>query len=377
MARRYREPAVWTMFQPSVTTGQPPTCEVVRLFAFDVANDIATARVQSLFGTKPERFDLKTIRKAPAGLPPYRPIQVVPEISLSVRGQPVRAVVRVYDVGVVTVALRAAIPVGALGELRPFHEMVLDDGRSTENAAKEICRIAAEELLPVTARPSPPGEPESYTVFGLTDLGGDADVPKWLDRHRREVAGLLGQTDPDRLSEAQVAEILRLGRSYEIADAVVVDWDAALVVDLGGGYEDVLYVLELANFQLEELRWMDRYLDAQLDRAYADLGRTWTGTRFVLRSLRRLRVDLAKLADEVANVTKFIGDWHLARVYLLARERFHLDQWRDSVERRLGQLDHLYTLVRGERHNRQMLLLEILVVICFLVDIALLVIRRS
>ncbi len=43
--------------------------------------------------------------------------------------------------------------------------------------------------------------------------------------------------------------VLRLQRSFANTDLVVVDWDAALVVDLAGGAEDVLFVLELANLQ--------------------------------------------------------------------------------------------------------------------------------
>jgi hypothetical protein len=90
-----------------------------------------------------------------------------------------------------------------------------------------------------------------------------------------------------------------------------------------------------------------------------------------------LRVELAKLADEVTHVTKFIGDWHLARVYLLARERFHLDQWRASVVDRLGGLDQLYTLAQGERYNRRMLILEFIIVLLFAVDlVALFLLKR-
>jgi hypothetical protein len=91
--------------------------------------------------------------------------------------------------------------------------------------------------------------------------------------------------------------------------------------------------------------------------------------------LRRLRLDLTRLADEVAHATKFVGDWHLARVYALARERFHLDQWRSSVGERLGQLDQLYSLTRGELYDRRMYWLEVIIVLLFVVDVVLLIRR--
>src|SRR5262249_5033698 len=161
--------------------------------------------------------------------------------------------------------------------------------------------------------------------------------------------------------------------SLEKSDLVIIDWDAALVIDLEGPPDDVLYVLEIANLQLEEFKMMDQSLDRAFDRAYFVLERRTTSlfrtpTR-VLRNLRWLRVDLTHLADEVTNITKFVGDWYLARIYLAARERFHLDRWRQSVEQRLSQLDQLYSVVQSEVFERRMLWLEILIAVFFAIDL--------
>jgi hypothetical protein len=286
----------------------------------------------------------------------------------------------VYEVGVVSVTVRAAINVDSLSALLPFHNPVLDDGRPLDALARQVCAEVCRELGSAMVRPGPMPDPEAYTVFTLTELSGERDASQWLADHRRQAAELLTDTPAEKLSEAQVHEALRLRRSFETTDLTIIDWDAALVVDLAGSPEDVLFVLELANLQLEEFRWMDQSLDHHLDRAYAALERPhWPmglGAGPVLRSLRRLRVDLARLADEVSHATKFIGDWHLARVYLLARKRFHLDQWRGSVEQRLRQLDDLYTLAQGELHDRRMLVLELAVVLLFVIDIAALLLGR-
>ena len=55
------------------------------------------------------------------------------------------------------------------------------------------------------------------------------------------MAGLLTETVAEQLSEAQVTEVLRIQRSFENTDLAVIDWDAALVVDLTGYVDDVLY----------------------------------------------------------------------------------------------------------------------------------------
>jgi hypothetical protein len=145
--------------------------------------------------------------------------------------------------------------------------------------------------------------------------------------------------------------------------------------------DDVLYVLELANLQLEEYRIMDQSLDRYLTQAYEDLKRRrfgFFGTYSAsLRTLLLFRVDISKLNDEVAHISKLVGDWYLARVYLGARERFHLDQWRASVEERLEHLDHLYTVVNTDINTRRMVWLEALIVIFFAVDLLLLVLLRK
>ena len=89
----------------------------------------------------------------------------------------------------------------------------------------------------------------------------------------------------------------------------------------------------------------------------------------ILGALRQFRVDVTKLNDEVTHISKFFGDWHLARVYLGASERFYLDHWRKSVEDRLSQLDNLYSVVNSDVSNQRMMWLEIIVVIFFAIDL--------
>jgi hypothetical protein len=118
---------------------------------------------------------------------------------------------------------------------------------------------------------------------------------------------------------------------------------------------------------------LDGVLDRHLNRAYDHFARPpglltfgWGG---ILRDLRRLRADAARLSDEVSNISKFIGDWYLARVYQAARERFHLDGWRASLDHRLSQLDRMYGAMQADANDRRMLWLEVLIVLLILVEL--------
>ncbi|MGH7950516.1 MAG: hypothetical protein ACREFE_01145 [Limisphaerales bacterium] len=353
--------------------------DVVYLYAFDVANEIITTRVQEILSEKPFPFEIRKERTLPKDMPLYKPLAIQPRpLPALLRGTPVRLLIRLYNVGVVTVMMRAAFETDSLADLFPFHNPKLENGETLDAAALKlasgVCNNLNEFNLMIGCREFPP--PEAYTVFCLTDLDGASDANLWLAEHRRETAGLLTETAAENLSESQVNEVLRVQRSFENTDLAIIDWDAAFVADLTGYVDDVLYALELANLQLEEFRVMDRRLDSYLDRAYEDLEKRrlplFGAANKVLRHLRRFRVDVAKLADEVTHITKFFGDWYLARVYLGARDRFYLDQWRASVEQRLAQLDKLYSVVHAEVNEARMLWLEIIIVIFFAIDLLIL-----
>ena len=348
------------------------------MYAFDVANEIKTSRVHEILSEKPFPFEIRKDRTLPKDAPLYKPLAIEPRPPLEqMNGAPLRLLIRLYDVGVVTVMMRVPFANTPLDGLLGFHNPRLENGVSLDEVAATYCTKVCESLKDsmVERAPTLPS-PEAYTVFCLTDLGGEADANVWIDQHRTEVAGLLTETAGEKLSEAQVSEVLRIHRSFERTDSVVIDWDAALIVDVTGYVDDVLYALELANLQLEEFRFMDQRLDKYLDRAYDDVERrSWAifgGANKQLRQLRRFRVDVTKLTDEVTHITKFFGDWHLARVYIGARDRFYLDHWRSSIEQRLGQVDKLYSVLHSEVNEQRMLWLEVIIVIFFAVDIILL-----
>ena len=92
----------------------------------------------------------------------------------------------------------------------------------------------------------------------------------------------------------------------------------------------------------------------------------------MLDELQEIRVDLARFSDELSNITKFFGDWHLARIYENISARFHLADWHRTIDEKLKTLDDLYQLLQHDRTNRWMLILEGTIVLLFIIDLVIL-----
>ena len=197
----------------------------------------------------------------------------------------------------------------------------------------------------------------------------------WFQSHRRPVAALLTQEqDIERLSKQESDESTGRYLSYYEDDLVVVDWDAALLIDEPRDFDETLYIMELANLQLAELEAYDRLLDDALERSYRDLGERPLRSRGdILRELRELRIDMARFSDELSNITKFFGDWHLARIYEKLSARFHLAEWHRTIDGKLKTLDDLYQLLKHDQTNRWMMILEVTIVLLFIIDLVILV----
>jgi hypothetical protein len=357
--------------------------EVVYIYAFDVAYEMSRRPIRELLGQPVAQFVVDASKRSPRQLFFYRPqmVRLPPLERIGVNG-PIRMerAIKLLPVGAISITVRVPFEVNQIEDLVAFHDLQFTNGSLNE----EVRRLAEEvrhELSDYFVRPvAQLVEEEAYTVFCiesplLADDGGGVRAENWLCTNRRAVASLLTQEpDIEHLSAQETEESTVRFLSYYEYDLVVVDWDAALIVDQPQNFDETLYVMELANLQLAELEAYDRILDDSLDRAYRDLNsRQFRGRRLVMRELREIRIDLARFNDELSNITKFFGDWHLARIYENVSARFHLGDWHRTIDGKLKTLDDLYQLLNHDQTNRWMLILEVTIVLLFIIDLVILV----
>ncbi|MBC7783112.1 MAG: hypothetical protein H7144_04670 [Burkholderiales bacterium] len=360
--------------------------EVVYMYAFDIAYDMQRKQLGELLGQPVGTFSVDSTKRAPRQLFFYRPqmIRLPPAEKFGPHGiVRMERVVKIMPVGAISITVKVPFEVDQLSDLVDFHELRFRDGSTVSDDAKLLGEQIRRELLPHLISPVQAiSDVEAYTVFCIEGplrkiyAGEEVDVSAehWLQTHRRDVSALLTQEpDADLLSAQEAEESSSKYFSYYQDDICVIDWDAALIVDDPREFDEALYIMELANLQLAELEAYDRLLDESLERTYRDLGSQGLGRRrlgAVQKELRELRVDSARINDELSNITKFFGDWHLARLYQGLAARFHLDDWNKSVRNKLQALDEIYQLIHADSTNRIMIFLEVLIVLLFIFEVA-------
>jgi hypothetical protein len=350
---------------------------VVYLYAFDLANEIKTGQVRELLSEKLFPFQIRVGVTAPKDVPIYSPLTLAlkpMDYDSNVGHVTLKPFVKIFDVGAISISYEVPFDVASLQALVPYHQLMV--GKEPLAAVAERLAIqVAEALRPHLVKPNPDRTPvEAYTSFCFSEVGGA--VQEWVRSHRAEIAGLLNEEpEPGRLADRQVDETLSHALAYTQDDFTVIDWDAALVVDTSGYFDDVLYIIELANLQLEEFRLLDDRLDKLFIKAYEDLERRSAVRNLIfatdarLNAIRQIRMDITKMSEELTNITKFVGDWYLARVYLSCKHRFHLGHWEATVDQKLHEIDRLYTLAHQGINEKRMLVLEAAIVALFIFEV--------
>jgi hypothetical protein len=192
-----------------------------------------------------------------------------------------------------------------------------------------------------------------------------------VDRHW--LAGLL-RLEASRLSDAEVEESLGRALSYSPNDLFIPDWASAVLADQD--CEETLQVIEFANLQLLEYRFIDSRLDDDMRNAYKLSGRStrgwlpfWRSHARRLRMVGELKVEAEQWFERTGNALKLVGDQYLARAYHRLAERFHLKEWEESIVRKLGAIEGIYRVLADQAATYRAEFLEIIVILLITLEI--------
>jgi uncharacterized protein YfkK (UPF0435 family) len=163
--------------------------------------------------------------------------------------------------------------------------------------------------------------------------------------------------------------------SYYPADLLVVGWIAALVYDTPTGAHATVDLLEYANTQLLEFRYYDDVLTKVLSDVYKTLERKrgfFSRWRMAAEAqdLNTIRVEIRELSERTDNAIKFLSDMFYARAYRLAATRIGVEDYHTLVNEKLNTARELYDSMINEFHQGRAFVLELLVVIILVIELA-------
>ncbi|HWP22851.1 MAG TPA: hypothetical protein VNM15_01540 [Candidatus Binatia bacterium] len=350
-------------------------------FAYDAARSINLEAADRRIHETTKRPTIAHRRRTPSYFE-YQP----PPLHLSQDGETLRigsfatrpgVDLMIYDFGAIAVAYTLPIA-GPFEDLLRLSEELYDNETLLADS-----RLRIDQILKVigdaATQPHPSPFIEDYVIFHIQSFEQPADPRQLCFDHARAIAQVL-RAERQALSDQEVEDALAMRVSYSAEDVTIVDWNAALLLDREG--EDIRAVLEFANVELLEMRYVDQKLDRALDQAYETLTRhSWGLARIFksygadLRSLAELQVDNAALFEGVNNTLKLLGDQFLARVYRMVNRRFHLDEWDESILRKLETLESIYEKISDQASTRRMEVLEWVIIFLIAFSIALEFIR--
>ena len=347
------------------------------LFAYEAGLSIDLDKAQERVKALAQRATIRHKRRAPSYFE-YRPAPVrVTHDGEPIAVGPVQTAPSVdtllYDFGALSVSY--AIPFrGALDtDVLALSEALYENATLLADSRQRVEQIVAA-IHPAVTRASIADAVEAYFVFEIAALATDVGPTAIYEEHAQALAQVL-RSERVPLSRQEVSDALACRISFGPDDVALIDWDAALLFDRDA--DDVRDVLEFANVELLEMRFLDQQLDDALEQAYEALSRSaWR--RFWLPSsgadLRRIgsmQVDSALLFEGVNNALKLLGDQYLARLYRLVSERFHLAEWDASILRKLETLESIYQKMSDFTGTRRMEVLEWIIILLIAISIVL------
>jgi hypothetical protein len=301
-------------------------------------------------------------------------LEAAPPILLA-NGEVVRAGLRYFDYGVVSVELEMPFETDWPGLIALSNRWI--ESGEIEQCGSNLVHDHLKRLEPAIRKPYVGWLDEAYFVVHLRETrdhgGALLSGTELVARHGRELTQVIRSEDQP-LSPGEQREVLASSISYYSSDLLLVGWLAAIVYDTPDGAAPLIQLLEYANTQLIEYRRYDEILTALLKDGYAALERRgglfsrWRLAREAAR-LNRLRLEVTELTERADNAIKFLSDMYYARAYRLAAGRVGAGDYRSLVDAKLRTAGEIYEFMVNEFREARSFVLEMLVVVILIIEL--------
>ncbi len=346
-------------------------------YAYDVAQWIRLDECQRHIAATPQPSGIRQKSRAPEYFdysPP--PLRMTVDGSSTAIGKWRTASgvdLVLYDFGAVCVTYTIPFE-GSLEELRELSYAIADTDTLRGDSRRRV-EALLKTIGPAVEKPNLIDFAEDYFIFQIQEWSSPCPLTEIPQTFSELLAQIL-RSESSSLSQEETTDAIAAKVSFDPEDLLFIDWNAALLFDPEA--DDVKAVLEFANVELLELRFLDQQLDRSLDRGYEILSQrtlqTFSrpgATAADMRRVAQFQVDGAVLFERVSNALKLMGDQYLARVYRLASQRFRLSEWNTTILRKLDTLESIYQKLSDRADTRRLEILEWIVILLIALEIVL------
>ena len=344
---------------------------VLALVLHDIAEEIQLEPLRAILGARrvEQTFKHATPEYVRFEKPPV--VETLEPIVLS-SGERLLPQIKYYDYGVVSVLLEFPFECDWDGLVRLASRWV--PSPELEHQAQQIVRGRLDKIAPAIVRPYSEWLSEDYYIFHLTHIAGAPQGIDVVQNYGAKIAQVL-RGEQSQLALSINDDTLQSSVFYYPNDLVTVGWNAALVYDTPANAQTAVQILEYANSQLLEFRHYDELLTRELAGVYAGLKpranfiRRWQMRAEAMR-LNGVTVEVTELVERADNAIKFVSDMYSARLYRLAAAKVGVPEYKDLVNEKLHTAENLYRFLIDEFHQSRGFVLEVMVVIILIIELA-------
>ncbi|HXH29498.1 MAG TPA: hypothetical protein VNJ01_01675 [Bacteriovoracaceae bacterium] len=343
---------------------------------FDIGSEIDLEKVEALFEDKKLKERFKLDRKHNMSLIISRsPVSVQLgsfEIGLQDARVAAELVAKVWHFGTVSLCFQIPIVEGTSW----FELVKIASWIENDNEIEVLARSKAKEFQNDIKHAIPVLNEwimnEDYVTYLVQEFDGfTGPLSTLVDRV--DVPALILAESKEILSDSIKRSTIENIYQYSKDDLVVVDWNAALVVEPSGSM-DVPLVIEFALNQLLEMRYYDDLLDQRLNTLYNEVVGRKKGifsNKFsrLAEEAGQIYLEISEIVENVENSFKTVGDFYLATIFRASSKRFRFDDWKRSINEKLGNLAEVSKLLHSEVNESRNQTMEMIILLLIAVEV--------
>ncbi len=215
----------------------------------------------------------------------------------------------------------------------------------------------------------------SYTVIQVDPQPEHISVAQLQETYGSTIASML-RFETETLSEEQKNDILDSAIGYFRGDLIIVDTDATFAYE--SDFLEVQDFFEFANIQQLELRFFDRFLDAQLNKIYEEGTQKLPLKSYLpfigiakdpVADLGKIKVDISVICERLEGSIKIGGDPYFAELYGLLVQKLDLKNWQQGIDRKLRIIHDIRVVYQHKTDAVREDLLSILVILLIFIEL--------